>query len=343
MTRAGKSLCDRHVQIARQTGALAVLPIALNTRMGMHLFAGELKEAAALVDEFANVNEVMGNHLLPYGALALAAWRGRHDVVNQLSRTILADAAGRGEGMGLTIVDYSSAVLHNSLGQYREAMSAAIAGAGFQQELAFAGWSLVELVEAAVRCGDVDRASEALDLLTQSTSASGTDWALGIEARSRAQVASAGKVARAVRRGDRAAGPDPRPDRARSRAPAVWRVAEAAEQNSRRTTSSCGRRTSCSLPWVPTDSRIGPGASSAPPASRYVPAPWRRVRTSPRKRRLIARLAAEGRTNPEIGAHLFISPRTVEWHLAKVFAKLDIRSRRELRSALPHSMRANTA
>ena len=229
-------LCDRHVQIARQTGALAVLPIALNTRMGMHLFAGELTEAAALVDEFANVNEVMGNHLLPYGALALAAWRGRHDVVSQLSRTILADAAGRGEGMGLTIVDYSAAVLHNSLGQYREAMAAAIAGAGFQQELAFAGWSLVELVEAAVRCGDVDRASEALDLLTKSTRASGTDWALGIEARCRAQVGEGSAVDELYVEAIERLGRTRVADRARSCASAVWRVAEAAEQNSRRTT-----------------------------------------------------------------------------------------------------------
>ena len=109
-------LCTRHLRLARQAGALAVLPIALSTRMGLHFFAGELADAAALVDEFQTVNEVMDNHLLPYGAMALAAWRGRQDVASELIRTTFAGAAERGEGMGLTIVDYSSAVLHNSLG-----------------------------------------------------------------------------------------------------------------------------------------------------------------------------------------------------------------------------------
>ena len=181
-------LCTRHLLLARQAGALAVLPIALSTRIGLHLFAGELAEAAALVDEFATVNEVMGNHLPPYGALALAAWRGRQDTVSELVRTYVPVATARGEGMGLSIIDYSSAVLHNSLGQYQEAMAAAERGAGYPQELGFATWSLVELVEAAARSGHPDRAAEALELLTRRTSASGTDWALGVEARCRAQL-----------------------------------------------------------------------------------------------------------------------------------------------------------
>ena len=89
-TRAGRCCARATSDLARQAGALAVLPIALSTRMGLHLFAGELEEAAALVDEFATVNEVMGNHLLPYGALALAAWRGRQDVVSELISTTFA-------------------------------------------------------------------------------------------------------------------------------------------------------------------------------------------------------------------------------------------------------------
>ena len=143
-------------------------------------------QAAALVDEFATVNEVMDNHLPPYGALALAAWRGRQDTVSELVRTYVPVATARGEGMGLSIIYYSSAVLHNSLGQYQEAMAAAERGAGYPQELGFATWSLVELVEAAARSGHPDRAAEAHELLTRRTSASGTDWALGVEARSRA-------------------------------------------------------------------------------------------------------------------------------------------------------------
>ena len=193
-------LCTRHLQLARQAGALAVLPIALNARTGLHLFAGELAEAAALVDEFATVNDVMGNHLLPYGAVAVAAWRGRHDVVADLTQTTFAQAEERGEGMGLTIVEYSSAVLHNGLGQYQEAMTAATHGAGYQPELGFATWSLVELVESAVRSGHPDRAAEALEMLVRSTTPSGTDWALGIEARTRAQLIEGDAAEASLRR-----------------------------------------------------------------------------------------------------------------------------------------------
>ena len=326
-------LSTRHLLLARQAGALAILPIALSTRIGLHLFAGELAEAAALVDEFAMVNEVMDNHLPPYGALALAAWRGRQDTVSELVRTYVPVATARGEGMGLSIIHYSSAVLHNSLGQYQEAMAAAERGAGYPQELGFATWSLVELVEAAARSGHPDRAAEAYELLTRRTSASGTDWALGVEARSRALLsqgeAAESSYTEAIERLGRT--------RIRIElARAHLFYGEWLRREGRRLDARHHVRSAYEM-------FADMGAEAFAERARHeLLATGETVRrravggrdefTAQEAR--IARLAAEGRTNPEIGAELFLSPRTVEWHLRKVFAKLDIGSRRELSGAM---------
>ncbi len=326
-------LCTRHVQLARQSGALSVLPIALSSRTGLHLFAGELAEAAALVDELAMVTEVTGNHLPPYGALALAAWRGQSDTLSELVRTCIPVAEARGEGMGLSIVDYSSAVLHNSLGQYREAMTAAERGAAHQHELGFATWSLVELIEAASRTDNLDRAREALALLTRTTTPSGTEWALGIEARCHAQVvqgdAAESSYVEAVERLGRSR---IRVELARTQ----LLYGEWLRREGRRNDARSHVRAAYYM-----FTEMGAEAF-AERARRELVATGEtiRVRTVGARDKFtaqeaqIARLAAEGRTNPEIGAELFLSPRTVEWHLRKVFAKLDIGSRRELSGAL---------
>ena len=326
-------LSTRHLLLARQAGALAVLPIALSTRIGLHLFAGELGEAAALVDEFATVNEVMDNHLPSYGALFLAAWRGRQDTVSELVRTYVPVATARGEGMGLSIINYSSAVLHNSLGQYEEAMAAAERGAGYSQELGFGTWSLVELVEAAARSGHPDRAAEAHELLARRTSASGTDWALGVEARSRAQLSSGeaaeGHYVEAVERLSRTR---MRAELARAHLlHGEWLRREGRRLDARNQLSSAYEMlTDMGAEAFAERARRELVATGETVRKRSVGA--REEFTAQEAQ--ISRLAAEGRTNPEIGAELFLSPRTVEWHLRKVFAKLDIGSRRELRAAL---------
>jgi DNA-binding CsgD family transcriptional regulator len=326
-------LSTRHLRLSRQAGAYAVLPIALNTRMGLHFLAGELAAAGALVAEVATINEVMGNHLPPYGALALAAWRGRRDTFDELIRTCLEGAEGRGEGMGLTIVDYSSAVLHNSLGHYQEAMTAAERGAGYRHELGFATWSLVELVEAASRSGHPDRAADAHHLLRRTTTASGTDWALGIEARTRALVnqppAAEAAYLEAV---DRLSRTRMRIELARTHLLyGEWLRREDRRLDARNHLRSAfdmltamgaeGFAERARRELVATGEGVPKRSSGA-----------REVLTAQEAQ--IARLAAEGRTNPEIGAELFLSPRTVEWHLRKVFGKLGIGSRRELSGAL---------
>lgn len=325
--------CTRHLRLARQAGALSVLPIALSSRMGLHFFAGELAAAAALVNEFATVNEVMGNHLLPYGALALAAWQGRQDIVSGLFRTTFAEAAARGEGMGLTIIEYSSAVLHNGSGQYQQAMEAAEKGAGYPDELGFSTWSLVELVEAAARSGHPDRAAGALDALIRTTSASGTDWALGIEARSRAQV-SRGDAAESyyVEAIERLGRTRMRVELARAELLyGEWLRRENRRRDARgHLRSAYEMLTDMGAEAFAERARRELVATGETLRRRLVEA--REAFTAQEAQ--IARLAAQGRTNPEIGAELFLSPRTVEWHLHKVFAKLGIDSRKELSGTL---------
>jgi AAA ATPase domain len=186
------ALCSEHLRVTRQLGALAILPLALSARIGLHLFAGELALAASLVDEVAGVTEATGNRLPSYGALALAAYRGREAEASDLVAATLHDVHSRGEGMGLTLVQHAQAVLYNGLGRFDEARAVAAEGAARPEELAFSSWSLVQLVEAAARSGRTEQAAEALDRLTRLTAACDTKWALGIEARSRALLADGG-------------------------------------------------------------------------------------------------------------------------------------------------------
>ncbi len=185
-----EELCSRQVRLAREAGALAVLPLALSARVGLHLFAGELTTAASLIGEIASVTEATGSGYPPYGALALAAFRGRDVEAGALIRLVEPELVPRGDGMGLTLVEHAKAVLYNGLGRYREAARAAQRGAAHPQELGFSNWSLSQLVEAAVRSEEPALARDAMRRLSRTTQASGTDWAKGVEARCRALVSS---------------------------------------------------------------------------------------------------------------------------------------------------------
>ena len=335
-----EALCDRHVALARQAGALSVLPIALSARIGLHLFAGELAAAASLVEEVTAVTTATGSGIPPYGALALAAYRGHEAEATGLIRAAGAEATARGDGMGLTIIEHAEAVLYNGLGRYQEACAAAQQGAANPQELAFSLWSLPQLVEAATRSGQPTLADDAMQRLAQTTSASGTDWALGVEARSRALVSDDGDAEPCYRD---AIGHLGRTRVASELARAHLLYGEWLCRQVRRTDAREQLRTAHQM-----FADMGMEAF-AQRARRQLASTGENVRRRRDDTRdelrpqelQIAQLARDGLSNPEIGARLFLSPRTVEYHLRKVFAKLDIRSRHELSNALPSERPAN--
>ncbi|MEV0290839.1 AAA family ATPase [Kribbella sp. NPDC050820] len=329
-------LCTRHVDLARRVGALHVLPIALSARMGLHLFAGELSTVAVLVQEAASVTEATGSTLPPYGAIALAAWQGRQAEATRMIDAVTADVVTRGDGMGLTLIRHAQAVLFNGLVRYPEALAAATDGAQHPQELAFATWSLPELVEAAVHTENRAPAERAVVALAELADASGTDWALGVLARCRALVTDDPRVAEAYYR-------EAVERLSRTRVPMVLARAhllygEWLRRQNRRLDARGQLRTAHDL-----FQQMGAEAF-AERARRELAATGQTLpRTPPpglvealsAQEAQIARLAVTGMTNAEIGTHLFISARTVEWHLRKVYTKLRISSRKGLLTALP--------
>jgi DNA-binding CsgD family transcriptional regulator/tetratricopeptide (TPR) repeat protein len=334
-------LARRHVMIARKAGNLSELPFALNSCVVVHLFAGELAAAEAMVEEARMVSEATGIKLTPYGALGLAALRGREREARTLIDATQREAAARGEGIGVTMTHSWNAVLCNGLGRYEEALAAAREAARHQQELTIPRWALAELVEAATRSGAPELASDALDQLSETTRASGTDWALGVEARSRALV-SEGVAAESLYREAIERLSRTRVRMALARAHLLY--GEWLRREHRRLDAREQLRTAHEMLTA-----MGVEAF-AERARRELLATGETVHKRPvetydnltPQEAQIARLAGNGRTNPEIGAELFLSPRTVEWHLRKVFSKLGIASRREIATMLAHDA-ANSA
>jgi tetratricopeptide (TPR) repeat protein len=203
-------LSDRWAELAREAGALSELPMALMSRVYVLLFAGELTAAASAAEEMQAAVEATGSNIAPYGALGLAAFRGREAEASALIETALKDASSRGEGLAISVAGWADAVLNNGLGRYSEALAAAQRASENHAELGHANWALPELIEAAARSGMTETAVGAYRRLAGMTTASGTDWGLGIEARSRALL-SEGQEAERLYRGDRAPGPDPHP------------------------------------------------------------------------------------------------------------------------------------
>ncbi|MCV7444459.1 AAA family ATPase [Mycobacterium paraense] len=319
-----------HVEVARATGALTELPLALSTRAVMLQFAGDLTAAETLVQEVREVTDATGAGLAPYGALLLAAYRGQTAEVSALIDATTKDVTRRGEGIGLTIAERADAVLNNGIGDYKAAMAAARSAAGRVTDLGGALFAWVELVEAAVRCGRNDLAAETLNRLAETTRASGTDWALGVEARSRALLFGGAEAevlyCDAIERLRRT--------RMRSELARTYLLyGEWLRRQRRRTDARAQLRQAHGM-----FEAMGM-AAFAERAARELRATGEtaRKRTAETsgeqltaQEAQIARLARDGLSNPEIGARLFISARTVQYHLRKVFAKMDIVSRSQL-------------
>jgi DNA-binding CsgD family transcriptional regulator len=332
------TLATRAVQLARDTGALALLPVALVYRSGVHMFGGELAAASALVDEADAIAAATGNATLLYAWLPIAAWRGVEAEAMELITAALDDSTARSEGRVVALAGYATAVLNNGLGHYEAAMDGARLGSD-GGDFGYSGASLPELVEAAVRSGKPQVAAAALPRLEERTRAAGTDWALGVLARSRALMTE-GEDADALYREaiERLERTRIRVELARARLLyGEWLRRE-------------GRRVDAREQLRPAHEMFSlAGAEAfAERARRELLATGEtaRRRTSDTRDVLtpqeaqIAHLARAGHTNPEIGAQLFISARTVEYHLSKVFLKLGISSRKELRRALPDAERA---
>jgi DNA-binding CsgD family transcriptional regulator len=321
-------LSDLHLRLIRETGRLADLTIALSHRGQMHVFAGELALAASLQEALQEATELTGSPLAPYDTVGLVAMRGREAEARQFFETARADVTGRGEGAGLSFIDWAESVLYNGLGRYADALAAA-RRVVCHTDLVTSNWAMPELIEAATRVGAFELAADTDRHLTDRTRASGTDWALGIAVRSHALLAEDGqaedlyleaierlgrtRVAVDLARAHLLYGEWLRRQRRHLDARNELRIAyemftdfgmEAFAERARVELSAGGGRarklTAETLnPLTPQESEV-------------------------------ARLAAQGNTNREIAAQLFISPSTVEYHLHKAFRKLDVKSRTQL-------------
>jgi DNA-binding CsgD family transcriptional regulator len=328
-------LSERHVQLARGVGALTDLPLALSMRAFTMLFAGDMTGAACLVGEIQVVMDATGSHLAPYAELGLAALRGEQAEAAALIDATISEVNLRGGGIGIAVVEWWNAVLNNGLGSYEKAMQAAQRATSYSVELVVPGWAEVELVEAAVRSGHDDVAADALRRLAERTTPCGTDWARGVEARSRAllseseaaerlyleSIESLGntRIRTELARAHLLYGEWLRRERRRIDARAQLRIAhkmleamgmEAFAERARRELRATGE-TARKRSVATGDTQL-----TAQEAQ-------------------VARMARDGLTNAEIGARLFISPRTAQYHLRKVFTKFGIESRGQLDAVLP--------
>jgi DNA-binding CsgD family transcriptional regulator len=326
-------LSARHLETVRRTGALNALPLALHTRTVVHLFTGDLAAAAALVEETRSVTDATGSTLAPYGEIGLAAVRGHQEQAEPLIQSCLEDVVARGEGIGVTVAQWAHAVLYNGLGRYSDAVAAARDAAADPCELGPRTWALAELVEAGVRSAQTPVAAAALEQLSEMTRASGTDWALGVEASRRALLRDGDAAEASYREAiERLGRTRVRLEHARAR----LLYGEWLRREGRRADARAQLRTAhTALTAMGVDAFADRARRELLATGETVRK--RTVETSTEltsQEAHITRLVADGLTNPEIGAALYISPRTVEWHLRKIFAKLGVSSRRQLRLTL---------
>ena len=329
---AGRAIIVRQVRLARAAGALEQLPTGLVALAMSDAWRGDFTAAASLIAETDAVAEVTGSRIAPYTHMFLASLRGNQAELTSLIAVSNAKATAEGQGVAATYAQWAAAILHNGLGGYAEAFAAA-RQASEHGHLYVSIWALPELIEAAVRTGDTQVAAGALEQLAERTQAGGTDFGLGVEARCRALLSDGTAADDLYREAIGRLGRTPlQPELARAR----MLYGEWLRREGRRLDAREQLRTAYDMLAA-----IGMVAF-AERARRELIATGEVVRkrsaeaatTLTAQEALIARLARDGRTNAEIGAQLYLSARTVEWHLRKVFAKLGIGSRRELNAVL---------
>jgi ATP/maltotriose-dependent transcriptional regulator MalT len=330
------AVATRGVELAREAGALTVLAVSVNVMTQSVALGGEFAKAAALVGEADSVTEATGTRVAPYGALVLAGLRGREADASALIDECIQEFTAGGQGTAVQYAHWARSLLLNGLGRYPEALAAAEEASNDTPELFVAIWAAAELLEAATRSHKPEAAKLALERIVAATSVAPTDWAVGIQARCRALlsdgVAAEDLYREAINRLGRTR---LRPELARAQLLyGEWLRREQRRVDARAQLRAAHERFAS----------IGMDAF-AERARQELVATGEKVRTRSvetrddltAQERQIARLARDGLSNPEIGARLFLSSRTVEWHLRKVFTKLGISSRRELVGALASS------
>jgi len=322
------AMAVRQTQLARDIGALDQLPVDLSSQAATLTRSGDLATAASLIAQADVVAEATRIHYPRFGALFLAGLSGREAQATPLFESTIAEGTAGGRGHAVSLAHCMAAVLYNGLGRYADALAAA--QEADKDTLYVSMWALPELIEAAARCGDTQTASETLKRLTDTTQAGGTDSGLGIEARCRALLSDREAADVLYRQSiDRLSRTRLRVELARSRLlygewlrrggrpkDARTELRTAYEMLSTMGAEAFAERARLEL--AAAGEAVGIRSTETPTALTAQEA-------------YIVRLARDGQTNREIGSQLFLSARTVEWHLGNVFTKLGISSRRELR------------
>jgi DNA-binding CsgD family transcriptional regulator len=324
------------LRFLRDAGLMHHLPLYLST-MGINTAErGEFAAASAVIAEGNAIATAMGTPTIPTAPVLIAGLRGREPDASSLIAAVTSDARVARQGVTIQWCQRVSAILYNGLGEYAKAFEEAEQAAAQAPEVYIAISTLPELIEAATRTGQMARAIEALERLATATSASNNDWGLGIQARSRALVSEGDQAERCYKEAiERLGRTTLRPDRAR----AHLVYGEWLRRQQRRVDARDQLRTAFEQFTAIGMEAFGDRARKELLATGEK-VRKRSVETRDEltdQERQIAQLARDGLSNPEIGARLFLSPRTVEWHLRKVFGKLGIRSRHELRDALPNA------
>jgi DNA-binding CsgD family transcriptional regulator len=329
-------ISHRQLQSAREAGLLAYLPMNL-TAVGMvGTWRGDFAMAGSVIAEADAVAEATGARHARYAAALLAGFRGREAEASALIEVETRNALATGQGMGMTYCQWVSGILYNGLARYDKALAETRRASEVRPELGLCAWARIELIEAAARSGENRLAAETLERLVDAATVGKTDWGLGVLARSRALLNDGAAAEDSYREAiERLSRTQLRPELAR----AQLVYGEWLRREDRRVEARTQLRVAHELfRWIGMEAFAERARRELQATGEHVRAHTAETRDDlTAQERQIAELARDGLTNPEIGARLFLSPRTVEWHLRHVFTKLGVRSRRELFKALPNS------